>query len=45
MLVAGAGASDPPAWGGALTFSVTVPPSWTGWSNGSVEKHIGLYYF
>ena len=45
MLVAGAGASDPPAWGGALPFDVDALPTDGGWSYGSAEKHIGLYYF
>ena len=43
MLVAGAGASDPPAWGGSLTFLVDASPSWASWASGSAEKHIGLY--
>ena len=43
MLVAGAGAHDTPADGGALTFGANSSQLWVGWDAGSAEKHIGLY--
>ena len=45
MLVAGAGASDTSAVGGALSFNVYGSSLWAYWNYGSAEKHIGLYYF
>ena len=38
MLFAGAGASDTPARGGALTFGVDASPLWANWAGGSAEK-------
>ena len=35
MLLAGAGVGSKHAFGGAFTFSVGDPPSWTAWSLGS----------
>lgn len=37
MLFAGAGASDTPARGGALTFGVDASPLWANWAGGSAN--------
>ena len=37
MLIAGAGANDPPAWGGALTFHMDNSPSNAWWALGSAN--------
>ena len=38
MLLAGASAGDPSAFGGALAFDVSGPPSWAFWDLGSAKN-------